>query len=155
MPIYTHQTKNSHFLKNRRFSVWCGWVFTIAQGDVKKFALRCDKKRENVYTMQKKCLWEFFDTWFALNFFNKHSWQILKILECAITHFSFLVKNREINCGLRRIFYGSLTSDFFVIFTFEIFFWYLRPKKDVTEDGRRKLKNWHSKIYMRKWKKAA
>lgn len=166
MPIYTHQTKNSHFLKNRRFFclMWMG--FYDRPGWCKKFALRYDLERvqreisplqdlafvrtyaclakvSNCTYNAKKCLWGFFDTGFVSNFPNKHSWQILKISESAITHFSFLVKNREINCGLRRIFYGSLSSDVFVIFALKYFFSYYVLKKYVTEDGRRKLKNWH------------
>ena len=101
----------------------------------------CLAKVSNCTYNAKKCLWEFFDTGGVSNFPNKHSWQILKILECAITHFSFLVKNREMNCGLRRIFYGSLSSDVFVIFALKYFFSYYVLKKYVTEDGRRKLKN--------------
>ena len=117
MPIYTHQTKNSHFLKNWRFSVWCGWVL-VHQGELKK------NGRPTVRPVS--------------NFPNKHSWQILKILECAITHFSFLVKNRRNKLRSATLFSGVTYQWLFCYFAFKIFFWYLRPKKRC--DGRRKTK---------------
>lgn len=55
----------------------------------------CLAKVSNCTYNAKKCLLEFFDKGTVSNFSNKHSWQILKISECAITHFSFLVKNRR------------------------------------------------------------
>lgn len=75
----------------------------------------------------------------------------------GVRNYTFLLFCKNWRNELRSVmhFLGSLTSDFFRYFAFEIFFWLLRPKKYVTEDGRRKLKKLTLKNKCEKIKKAA
>lgn len=145
MPTYTDThdfMQKLYFCENHGVSVV---GFYDRQGDVKNSPYGAIKKRgfEGVYSFTRfafvrthACLANYSKcTYNAKSVYGKNSIRdlyrkspintlgdFLNLWRAQLLISPFWVKNQEMNCVLRSIFYGSLTSDFFVIFTFEIFF---------------------------------
>ena len=153
------------------------WVFTIALGDVKSSPSGAIKKRgfggslflrKISFVRTNACLAKYSKCTYKLkSVYGKSSicalyrkspintlGDFLNLWRAQLHISPFLQKLEKWIAVCDAFFMGHLPVTFFVILLLKYFFSYYVLKKYVTEDGRRKLKNWHPKIYVRKWKKA-